>query len=110
MPGAGSEPLDWSRDLERQGYIELSTYEGVGAKRYTLLPRLVGVGAGLVTIWNDRGASLQFWRSVFERRAPGYIERVEGLAGIRIGKGNTTQQVSEELLEALSEAYAEAAA
>ena len=101
--------LEWARDLERRGYIELSTYEGVGAKRYTLLPRLVGVGAGLVTIWNDGGASLSFWRSVFERRAPDFIERVEGLAGIRIGKGNTTQNISESLLEALTEAYAEAA-
>ena len=101
--------LEWARELERRGYINLSTYEGVGARRYTLLPRLVVGGAGLVTIWNDGGASLQFWRSVFEKRAPDFIERVEDLAGIRIGKGNSTQNVSEELLEALTEAYAAAA-
>ena len=65
----------------RRGYINLSTYEGVGARRYTLLPRLVVGGAGLVTIWNDGSASLQFWRSVFEKRAPDFIERVEDLAG-----------------------------
>ena len=101
--------LEWARDLEWRGYIELSTYEGVGAKRYTLLPRLTGVGAGLVTIWNDGAASLQFWRSVFERRAPDFIERIEDLADVRLGQGNTTQNISEELLEVLTEAYAQAA-
>lgn len=101
--------LEWAQDLERRGYIDLSSYEGVGARRYTLLPRLVGVGAGLVTIWNDGGAYIQFWRSVFERRAPGFIERIEDLAEVRLGQGNTTQNISEELLETLTEAYAEAA-
>lgn len=101
--------LEWARDLELSGFINLSTYEGVGAKRYTLLPRLVVGGAGLVTIWNDGGAYLQFWRSVFEKRAPGFIERIEDLAGIRVGQGNTTHNISEELLQALTEAYAEAA-
>ena len=39
---------------------------------YTLLPRLQPDNAGLITVWNDHGiASMQFWRSVFERRAPG---------------------------------------
>ena len=101
--------LEWARDLELSGFINLSTYEGVGAKRYTLLPRLVVGGAGLVTIWNDGGAYLQFWRSVFEKRAPGFIERIEDLAGIRVGQGNTTRNISEELLQVLTEAYAEAA-
>ena len=101
--------LEWARGLERSGFVNLSTYEGVGAKRYTLLPRLVDVGAGLVTIWNDGGACMQFWRSVFEKRVPGFIERIENLAGTRVGQGNTTRSISEELLEALTEAYAEAA-
>ena len=80
----------------------------MGAKRYTLLPRLVDVGAGLVTIWNDGGAYLGFWRSVFEKRAPGFIERIEDLLGTRVGQGNTTRNISDELLEALTEAYAAA--
>jgi len=101
--------LQWARDLEKRGYVDLSTYEGIGAKRYTLLPRLVAVGAGLVTIWNDGGAYLQFWRSVFEKRAPSFVERIEDLAGTRVGQGNTTRNISEELLEALTQAYAEAA-
>ena len=101
--------LQWARGLERSGFVNLSTYEGAGAKRYTLLPRLVVGGAGLVTIWNDGGVSLQFWRSVFERRALGFIERIEQLSGIRVGQGNTARNISDELLEALTEAYAEAA-
>ena len=55
--------------LEREGLVHLSTYHGV-AHRWTLLPRLRTEKAGLVTIWHEGGASLQFWRSVFERRAP----------------------------------------
>ena len=101
--------LEWARGLETSGFVNLSTYEGVGAKRYTLLPRLVDVGAGLVTIWNDGGAYVQFWRSVFEKRASGFIERIENLAGTRVGQGNTTRNITEELLEALTAAYAEAA-
>ena len=68
--------LQWARGLERSGFVNLSTYEGVGAKRYTLLPRPVVGGRGLVTIWNDGGAYLSFWRSVFEKRAPDFIERI----------------------------------
>ena len=101
--------LQWARGLEQRGFVKLSTYEGVGAKRYTLLPRLVDVGAGLVTIWNDGGAYLGFWRSVFEKRAPGFIERIEDLLGTRVGQGNTTRNISDELLTALTEAYVEAA-
>ena len=101
--------LQWARGLERSGFVNLSTYEGVGAKRYTLLPRLVVGGRGLVTIWNDGAASLQFWRSVFEKRAPDFIARIEDLAGTTVGQGNTTRNISEDRLDALTEAYTEAA-
>ena len=100
--------LQWARGLERSGFVNLSTYEGVGAKRYTLLPGLVVGGRGLVTIWNDGGAYLSFWRSVFEKRAPGFIGRIEDLAGTPVGEGNTTRNISEELLGVLTDAYAEA--
>ena len=101
--------LQWARGLERSGFVNLSTYEGVGAKRYTLLPRLVVGGRGLVTIWNDGGDYLSFWRSVFEKRAPDFIGRIEDLTGTPVGQGNTTRNISDELLGALAEAYAEAA-
>ena len=52
---------------------------------------------------------MQFSRSVFEKRAPGSIERIEELSGIQVGQGNWTQDINGELLNALTEAYAEAA-
>lgn len=101
--------LQWARDLESQGLVNLATYEGKGAKRFTLLPRLKAENAGLVTIWNDGGASLQFWRSVFNKKAPDFIEPIEDLADTRIGQGNTIRNISEALLDALTKAYVEAA-
>lgn len=102
--------LAWAQDLEHRGFVTLGTYEGKGAKRFTLLPRLKVEKRGLVTIWNDQGASLQFWRSVFERKAPDFIERIERLANTNVGQGNTVREFSEPLLEALTEAYEHAAA
>ncbi len=101
--------LQWARELERQGLVNLATYEGKGAKRFTLLPRLETENAGLVTIWNDGGASLQFWKSVFDKKAPDFIHRVEALASTRIGQGNTTRNINDELLDALTKAYEAAA-
>jgi hypothetical protein len=99
---------EWAVGLEREGLVHLSTFHGV-AHRWTLLPRLRTEKAGLVTIWNEGGAYLQFWRSVFERRAPETLSRVERIAPVQIGQGNTTREISDELLEALTDAYREAA-
>lgn len=99
----------WARRIEEEGYVQLTTTEGKGAKRFTLLPRLVGENAGLVTIWNEGGAYLQFWRSMFEKKAPDFIDQIESLAGIPIGQGNTTRNISEELLAVLTQAYEHAA-
>ena len=101
--------LKWARKLESEGLVSLATYEGIGAKRFTLLPRLKHEKAGLVTIWNDGGAYLQFWQSVFKRNAPSFIEQVEKFPEIQIGQGNTTRKISDELLDTLTEAYAAAA-
>jgi hypothetical protein len=81
-----------------------------GGDMTTLLPRLRADNAGLVTIYNYAGtASLQFWRSVFERRAPENLPRVEQFAPVRAGQGNSTDEPSDELLEALTDTYREAA-
>ena len=101
--------LQWARSIDEQGFVRLATYEGKGAKRFTLLPRLVAENVGLVTIWNDGGAYLQFWRSVFEKKAPHFIDRIEQLTGTRVGQGNTTLDISDDLLKALTEAYEHAA-
>lgn len=101
--------LEWARGLEERGYVTLETYEGKGAKRFTLLPRLIVERRGLVTIWNDGGASIQFWRSVFARKAPDSIKRIEQLANTRVGQGNSIRHFDEQLLEALTDAYEQAA-
>jgi hypothetical protein len=98
---------DWATALERDGLARLFTYHGKG--RLTLLPYLIGDEAGLVTIWNDKGAYLSVWRSVFERRAPKSITDVEAATGTRIGNGNSVRDLSTEVLDALLDAYREAA-
>jgi hypothetical protein len=100
---------DWAVALGTRGLAQLTTYHGK-AGITTLLPR-VSDGAGLVTIYKDTRASyLQFWRSVFERRAPRTLIAVEaaiGEPGVR--QGNIVYEVSDELLAALTAAYQEAA-
>jgi len=98
----------WARQLEAEGLVWLRTYHGKG--RLTLLPRLVADDAGLVTIWNDSGAYISLWRTVFERRAPESIEPVETLLSTRIGTGNVVRDLRDEVLNALTLAYREAAA
>jgi hypothetical protein len=105
--------FSWARELESEGTIRLFAYRGSSGLT-TLLPYLATEDAGLITIWNDvrsdRRFSVSFWRSVFERRAPGSIERIERLiAPTTLGQGNTTRDASEELLDALASAYREAA-
>ena len=98
---------DWADSLERQGLVKLATYQG--KTMTTLLPRLAADNAGLVTIYRDRDDGyLQFWRSAFDRRAPESIPVIEALAGTALKQGNITRQVSEQLLEALTQAYRDA--
>ena len=52
---------------------------------------------------------MQFWRSVFERRAPRSIPAVEAALGTELKQGNATHQFAEPLLQALTQAYREAA-
>ena len=99
---------EWALALEREGLVTLTTYHGKG--RLTLLPRFKDEGVGLVTIWNDRGAYLSLWRSVFERRAPNSITRIEDIIGKKIGTGNSTGDLRTEVLDALTNAYREGAA
>ncbi len=97
----------WAQALEQAKLVRLITYHGRNGV-LTLLPRLVADNAGLVSIYNNKGnAYIQFWRSVFERRAPSALSHIE-TSITPIKQGNTTREVSHELLEALTEAYKEA--
>ena len=103
--------LKWARGLERRNLVKLGTYRGVSG-RYTLLPRIQPENVGLVTIWNEKNSAyLSFWRSVFEKKAPDFIERVEELIHPKkLGQGNTAASISDELLKTLKAAYKAAAA
>ena len=67
--------------------------------RSTLLPRLPVENVGLVTIWNDNGPPLSFWRSVFERRAPQTFALMEQFPDmLKIGQGTNATNITEEVL------------
>jgi len=95
----------WAKDLEKAGLARLYSYRGTSG-RLTLLPYLIDEDAGLITVWNDNGAYISLWRSVFERRAANTIEAVEAHLGKRIGQGGTTREITDELLDVLAQAYA----
>jgi hypothetical protein len=98
----------WARELEARGLVRLLAFQGATG-RTTLLPYVPNEDAGLVTIWNDNGFYVSFWRSVFERRAPESISRIEALLlPVTLGRGNTVKEVSDELLAALTSAYEQA--
>jgi hypothetical protein len=100
---------DWADTLEQENLIKLSSYRGK-AGITTLLPRLAAGNSGLVSIICDaKSAYMQFWRTVFERRAPGAIPAVEAILGTELKHGNSTHAFPESLLTALTEAYREAA-
>ena len=75
------------------------------------MPRILPDNAGLVTIWNDeQRPSISVWRSVFNRLAPDSVSSVErAIAPTNFGQGNTVQNITPEVLEALKAAYEEAA-
>lgn len=99
---------DWADTLEQDSLVKLATYRGKSGIT-SLLPRLAADDAGLVSIYCDNGSAyMQFWRSVFERRAPRSITAVEAALGTELRQGNSTHQFAEPLLEALTQAYREA--
>ena len=114
LPAARRDPLlrlaDWADTLERDGLVKLATYSGRSGIT-TLLPRLAADDAGLVSITCDAKtrAYMQFWRSVFERRAPHSIPAVQAVLGTELKQGNSTRDFPEPLLDALNQAYREAA-
>jgi hypothetical protein len=98
---------DWADALERDGLVRLFTYRGTSGIT-TLLPYLLGEDAGLVAIACGKGSDyMQFWRSVFERRAPYSIAAVEAALGTELKQGNATRDFAEPLLNALALAYRE---
>jgi hypothetical protein len=113
LPPSQRDPLmhlaDWADALEQAGLVKLATYRGKNG-RLTLLPRLSPDNAGLVTIYSENGtAYLQFFRTVFERRAPQSLAAVEAALGTELKRGNWTPDIPDTLLHAVASAYREAA-
>jgi len=106
------EPLqrltEWAQALESEGLVTLSTFQGI-SDRWTLLPRLQPQNSGLVTVWFEKDANIQFWRSMFEKYAPNFIDPIEKHAGMNIGQGNVCRVLDAKMLELLTAAYREAA-
>jgi hypothetical protein len=89
---------EWAVLLERDGLVRHHTYHRVGGS-LTLLPWLMRKDRGLVTLWNDHGPYISFWRTVFEQRAPSSIGQIERIMHpTKIGQGNTIRDISSELL------------
>jgi hypothetical protein len=92
-----------------EGLVKLVSFRGRKGIT-TLLPRLAADRAGLVSITIDtRWAYMQFWRSVFERRAPQSIAPVQTALGAELRQGNASHSFPDPLLEAITRAYREAA-
>jgi hypothetical protein len=90
--------IQWARAMEQQGPARL--YNSIGMERWTLLPRLIGYDAGLVTLWNDHGAAyVTAYRTVFQRWAPQTLQRLEADLVLSIGNGSTLQSPEFSALE-----------
>ena len=99
---------DWAESLEAEGLARLATRSGTSGMTI-LKPLLHSGGVALVTITCDvKSSYMQFFRSVFERRAPEAIPAVEAALGTKITHGNSTRVFTEELLTALANAYRKA--
>lgn len=99
---------EWAEALEAGGLAQLATRRGISGLT-SLKPLLHSGGVALVTITCDvKSSYMQFFRSVFERRAPEGMQAVEAALGAQITQGNSTRAFTEELLAALTDAYREA--
>lgn len=98
--------LGWARELERDQLATLYTTTGKG--RWTLVPRVAGDWAGLVTLWNDKGAGLTLHRGMFEAtQATAALDRIEA-KGIVVGTGTKAPATDDELLAILRIGYEQA--
>lgn len=105
----GGEALcRWAVELQRAGLARLISVQGKG--RTVMRVLVTGQETGLVTAWNERGASVSLWRSVFEKMAANTLHKLEG-ASIPVGQGNVVRysEFPPRFLEILTEAYCEAA-
>lgn len=97
--------------LEDEGLAEPDTYFGKRGE-LVLVPRLRPERVGLVSLWQwtDGHAIVTGWRTVFDRRAPDSISTFEAAAApVPLGQGREISTITDELIEAIHQAYREAA-
>ena len=102
--------LEWARSVEEAGHTRLFSRREGRDGYSTLSPRLLSRDVGLVTIWGyrDRKPELGLYRSVFERSAPQLINLLETALGETLRQPTITNQIKEELLALVKQAYEEA--
>ena len=102
--------LRWADSVADLPDVRLFT-RGAPGKRFTLLPWFYTEKRGLVTICNANGKpEVWLWRTVFKKRAPNSIDRIEQIDGKKIKQGSSVTIIIPELLDALADAYREATA
>ena len=103
--------LQMAQSIEGGGHAQLSTYHGKGGG-LSLLVRLQPENVGLVTVYNDGAPYLQFWRSVFQRRAKRSIPPLnDALKPKSLSQGSWIQikgDIDDGILDLVKKAYAEA--
>ena len=110
---AATRLADWALGVEKEGVVRL---EWVRRRRLGVLQKLAlpldnPRDRNCLAIFTCKMESvyLQLWRSLFDKCAPGSIEKVRAILGAAIGQGTRYHDIPEELLDALADAYREAA-
>jgi hypothetical protein len=98
--------LEWAKQLERDGLAVL--YSSTGKNRWVLNPRLPGSERGLLVVYNDRGPTINPWRTVWAEEAPHTLEILEAEFGA-FGQGRTFPDRSDRALGLFRRGYEEAA-
>jgi len=110
---AATRLADWAVAMEKEGVVRLEWVRrrGPGVLQKLTLPLDNPRDRNCLAIFtcDTESVYLQLWRSMFKKYAPGTIERVQAILGARIGQGTRYDDISEELLDALADAYSEAA-
>ncbi|HEY6790057.1 MAG TPA: hypothetical protein VI365_22385 [Trebonia sp.] len=106
---AATRLADWAVIMEKEEIVRL---EWVRRQMLGVLQKLrLDWDRNCLAIFtcDTESVYLQLWRSMFEKHAPGSIEKVEAILGTPIGQGTKYRDIPEELLDALADAYREAA-
>jgi hypothetical protein len=110
---AATRLADWAVSLEKERVVRLEWVRrrkpGVLQKLRLPLDNSQDENCLAIFTCGTESVYLQLWRSLFEKRAPGSIEKVQAILGTLIGQGTKYRDIPEELLDALADAYREAA-